>query len=103
MTEADWVDGALPNHPATQSGHKIQWQVWTAEKFGASTWLDVSPTDNWTIETSLAHGQKEDVVLSHGEDSWTIDFKTLSQVNMKTLTRRAIRRIVILAEASVQQ
>ena len=72
-------------------------------KFGNSCWIDVSPKDNWKIETSFTHGKKEDVVLTDEESSWTIDFKTLSQVNIKTLTRRSIRRTVILTEATVQQ
>jgi len=102
LTEADWVDGKLPSCPATQTGHKIQWQVWLQKKFGTSMWLDVVPEDNWKIETSFMHGKKEDVSLSDGQDSWTIDFKTMSQVNIKTLTRRALRRIVILTGTTAE-
>jgi len=100
--ETDWVHADLPSFPTSKSGHKIQWQVWTGQKFGADAWLDYPATDNWAIETSFAHGKKEDVILTFEGHTWTVNFTTLSQVNIETLTRRAIRRVVIVAEASVQ-
>jgi len=101
--EPDWIDAALPSQPATQNGRKVQWQVWMEEKFGSSLWLDFAPEDNWKIESSFGHGTRDDVSLTDGKDSWTIDFKSLSQVNITTLTRRAIRRIVILTEPPVKK
>jgi len=102
LTEADFVDGTLKSEPATKGGRKIQWQVWMQDKFSSPVWIDVAAADNWKMETSFAHGNKEVVSLSDTEDSWTIDFKTMSQINVKTLTRRAIRRVVILTDSMAE-
>jgi len=101
--ELDWEHADLPAFPTTTSGHKVQWQCWLGQKFECDLWIDFKPPDNWAIETSFTTGQQTDVILTVETDSWTIEFATMEQVNMQTLTRRRIRRTVIVMDQSVQQ
>jgi len=95
------VAADLKSFPKTKSGHAVQWQVVTGQKFGCDEWLDYSAKDNWTIENSFGHNNQENVKLtSDSNETWTVDFSTFTQVNNGTGKSRAIRRIVIAAEGT---
>jgi len=90
----------LRSFPKTKSGHSVQWQVFTGQKFGCDEWLDYSAKDNWAIENSYGHTNQKNVTLTGDSNkTWTVNFSTFSQVNDSTGKRRAIRRVIIVAEA----
>jgi len=95
------VAAETKSYPKTKSGHPVQWQVLTGQKFGCDQWLDFSAEDNWTIENSFGHNNKENVMLTgDSNETWTVDFSTFTQVNNGTGKNRAIRRIVIAEECT---
>jgi len=94
------VAADLRSFPRTKSGHPVQWQVFTGQRFGCDEWLDYSEPDNWVIEHSYGHLNRRPVKLtSDSNKTWTVNFSTFSQVNDSTGKRRAIRRVIIVAEA----
>lgn len=95
--EGDWVDGALASQPVTSSGCKIQWQVFDSTKFGCEVWLDIKPSDNVKTEMMFVATTQEPFRLHEDGCFWTIDFVEMIQRNDEHGTKRALRRIVIVA------
>ncbi len=97
LEEGDWVDGEVASLPHTASGHPVVWQAHIGNSQGTMTWADFKPHECLRMDAALA-SRESTVTLKCHDSSWTIDLVLMIQTNDETLTRRSIRRIVIVKQ-----
>ncbi len=97
LEEGEWVDGEVASSPQTTSGHPVVWQAYIGTSHESMTWADFKPHESLRMDAALA-SREPTVTLQCNGSSWTIDLLLMVQINDETMTRRAIRRTVIVKQ-----
>ena len=97
LMEDDWVDGEVASSPQTTSGHPVVWQAYIGTIHDTVSWADFKPHECLRMDAALI-SKEPTVTLQCNGSSWTIDLLRMVQINDETMTRRAIRRTVIVKQ-----
>ena len=97
MVTDDWLDCSDTASLMTSTGCVIMWQVNLGQRYETETWADYKLPDNLRVDAAYMT-DKRPVVLEHDGATWTIDFRTMTQVKDTTGTTKKIRRIVVVSD-----